>query len=181
MPFPKWIPLTAFILCAVACNKPLPYEDRPWVTGNVDGYAPVYDNSPLLKTVSLASAKGLQTPGKVLACGQYLLVPDSALQGIHVLDNSNPKSPQNKYFLQVPGIAGVSTKGNYLYVSNYNDLVVLDLSGLPQLKETARAKDAIQAGQYPPYQGVYFECVDTTRGTVIGWVPATLYNPKCRT
>jgi hypothetical protein len=181
MPFQKWIPLTALILCATACAKPLPYEDRPWVVGNVDGYAPVYDNSATLKTLSVAGPKTLQAPGKVLACGQFLLIPDSALQGIHVLDNSDPQHPENKYFLQVPGIAGASTKGNYLYVANYNDLVTLDLSSLPQIKETARAKAAIQASLYPPYQGVYFECVDTTRGTIIGWVPATLNNPKCRT
>lgn len=180
MPFPKWIPFTALVLCVAACCKK-PFSDRPWEQGRVAGYAPVYDNSPSLKTLSLAGPQATKLPGKVLVCGHYLLVPDSALQGIHVLDNSNPRAPQNKYFLQVPGFVTAGTKGNFLYVSNYNDLVTLDLSNLPLLKETARAKGAIQAGMYPPYGGVYFECVDTTRGTIIGWVPVTLNNPKCRT
>ncbi|MBU0488986.1 MAG: hypothetical protein KKD31_13640, partial [Bacteroidetes bacterium] len=33
--------------------------------------------------------------------------------------------------------------------------------------------------QMYPEAGGWFECVDTTRGLVVDWEPASLTNPKC--
>ncbi|HEY0271717.1 MAG TPA: hypothetical protein VGC22_00975 [Chitinophaga sp.] len=179
----RWAPaLLAVALCLGAC---CPEEEsgpnRSWQQGDVTGYTPVYDNSPSQKTLSLASPVEMNTPGKVFRYGHYLLVPDMAAQGIHVVDNSTPQAPVKQYFLKVPGCGDVAVKGQYLYVGNYDDLVTLDLSVLPVVKETARVKGAFRQSLYPPYSNVYFQCVDTTRGTVIGWRKTTLKTPKCRT
>jgi hypothetical protein len=34
--------------------------------------------------------------------------------------------------------------------------------------------------EYPPFTGVYFECVDPSKGVVIGWEEKQIDQPKCR-
>ena len=50
------------------------------------------------------------------------------IKGIHVIDNSNPSSPKNIAFIDIPGNIDLAVKGNMLYADLYTDLVTLDIS-----------------------------------------------------
>ncbi|HHN47860.1 MAG TPA: hypothetical protein ENN08_02830, partial [Bacteroidales bacterium] len=49
-------------------------------------------------------------------------------QGIHVVDNSNPASPQIISFIAIPGNYDLAIRGNILFADSYIDLVALDIS-----------------------------------------------------
>src|SRR5207249_9750630 len=48
-------------------------------------------------------------------------------QGIHVIDNTNPSSPQNVAFINVPGNLDIAIKDNVLYADSYIDFVAVEI------------------------------------------------------
>jgi hypothetical protein len=59
--------------------------------------------------------------------------------------------------------------------------VVIDISDLYQIRETNRIRDVVTPALYPPgYFGI-FECVDESKGAVVGWEDAYLENARCST
>jgi hypothetical protein len=101
-------------------------------------------------------------------------------KGIHVINNQNPSNPQPVAFISVPGNADIAVKGDVLYADNATDLVSLDISNPLQVRVLHRVENAFPSEMYPPHTGVFFQCVDKTKGAVVGWEKTTLENPKCR-
>lgn len=157
------------------CN---PSGSDDFGVGTVEGLRPIYalENANILHT----AAKKINNPGKIYVYGDYLFISEK-MQGIHIIDNSNPEFPQPVGFIQVPGNADMAVKENVLYVDNLKDLVAIDISDPTQTKEIKRIKNVFSASdQYPTQDGIYFECVDESKGYVIGWEKAILEDPKCR-
>ena len=69
----------------------------------------------------------IKTPGKIVLLGNYIFL-NEINRGIHVIDNSNPSSPQNISFISLPGNVDLAIKGNILYADLYTDLVTLNIS-----------------------------------------------------
>jgi len=108
------------------------------------------------------------TAGKIYIKDNYLFVNEK-YKGIHVFDNSNPASPVNLAFLDIPGNVDLAVKGNYLYADNYVDLIVLDISNLNAPVEVARIKD-IFPYTIPETSGMYPICnIDKEQGVIVGW------------
>ncbi len=104
-------------------------------------YEPVYMMKDELRaSVKVEPARALQNPGKIYAYGDFLLV-NEVDKGIHVIDNSNPASPQNLSFISIPGNVDMAVKGNILYADNYIDLVVLDITQPQQVKLVNRVEN----------------------------------------
>jgi len=120
------------------------------------------------KPVKSTSGYAIQTAGKIYIQGNYLFVNEK-YKGIHVFDNSNPASPVNLAFLNIPGNVDLTVKGNYLYADNYVDLIVLDISNLYAPVEVARIKDIFPytipetSESYPIYN------IDQKEGVIVGW------------
>ena len=101
--------------------------------------------------------------------------------GVHVIDNTDPYSPQRIRFLQIPGCRDVAIRGNLLYADNVTDLVVIDISDLNDIALLNRVEGLYpEVDQQTPeaYEG-YFECVDPSKGAVVGWETALLDDPQC--
>ena len=134
-------------------------------TANVPQYMS-YDE--MRKPVKSTSGYAIQTAGKIYIQGNYLFVNEK-YKGIHVFDNSNPASPVNLAFLNIPGNVDLTVKGNYLYADNYVDLIVLDISNLYAPVEVARIKDIFPytipetSESYPIYN------IDQKEGVIVGW------------
>lgn len=91
----------------------------------------------ILKGVSSSAPQDLKEPGKIYAYKQYLLIGE-VKKGIHVIDNSDPRSPLPVSFVKIPGVLDFAVKDNVLYADSYMDLVSLDLSNPLQVKEVGR-------------------------------------------
>ncbi len=89
---------------------------------------PVYrSKTEVLSQVKSNAAQSLANPGKIFVYGDYLFV-NEINKGVHVIDNSNPKSPVNKRFINIPGNVDIAVKGTTLYADIYTDMLTLDIS-----------------------------------------------------
>lgn len=151
------------------------------------GYKPIYSKTgkinDLIKSVP---AKPLTGAGKIYTKGNLLLVVNPG-DGIHIIDNADPENPLNMSYLEVPGSMDVAIKGNYLYADYMGDMAIIDITDINNPKVKKETKVLGTEFKYqPPVTNVnrwsartYFECVDESKGTVIGWQYTELINPKC--
>ncbi|WP_255462754.1 LVIVD repeat-containing protein [Galbibacter sp. BG1] len=86
--------------------------------------------------------------GKIYIKENLILVNDKN-KGIHIINNTNPASPEKMAFLKVLGSNDMEVKGDFLYVDSYMDLVVFNISNLNDIKEVERVKDVFP--YYTPY------------------------------
>lgn len=145
--------------------------------GTVDGYRPIYA-SPSESDIAFKQARPLQTPGKIHIVSNYLLINEK-FKGIHVFDNSDPTNPVQLGFLEMIGNTEVFVKNNVLYADHLADLVAVDVSDWQNPTVLSRTKQQTWMQRIPPGTQSYFECVDASKGIVIGWEIATINNPKC--
>lgn len=149
--------------------------------GSQQAYVPVYMKPENLTAISVQSAKAITKPGKVYVKGNLLLQND-VNTGVHLIDISNPAQPVKLAFLNVPFSTEISIKDNFLYVNNFNDLLVFNISNPSSPSLIKRLEDVFpyHNNEYPPVSNTYFECVDPSKGIVVDWKLATVTDPKCR-
>ncbi len=169
--------LVSLFLLLQSCD---PLGSGSW-SGGQQAYAPVYVKPENLTAISVQSAKAITKPGKVYVKGNLLLQND-VNTGVHLIDISNPSQPVKLAFLNVPFSTEISIKDNFLYVNNFNDLLVFNISNPSSPSLVKRLEDVFpyHNNEYPPVSNTYFECVDPSKGIVVDWKLATVTDPKCR-
>jgi len=91
-------------------------------------YTPIYKtNDEVRANIRSNAPREISKPGKIYIKGSYIFLNEMD-KGIHVIDNSNPSSPRNIAFIDIPGNLDIAAKGNTLYADLYNDMVTLDIS-----------------------------------------------------
>ena len=91
-------------------------------------YKPVYKTTAEVRSnIKSNTAKQIERPGKLYLYGKYIFLNEID-KGIHVIDNSNPSSPQNIAFIEIPGNMDIAVKENTLYADLYTDLVAIDIT-----------------------------------------------------
>jgi hypothetical protein len=91
-------------------------------------YIPVYKTKAEVKSeIKSNSPQKIVNPGKIVLLRKYIFLNELD-KGIHVIDNTNPASPRNVAFINIPGNVDIAAKGNTLYADLYTDLVTLDIS-----------------------------------------------------
>lgn len=120
-------------------------------------YSPVYmDRSEMENAIKIEAAQPLRATGKIYIYGQYILVNEK-YKGIHVIDNSDPASPQNIAFLHIDGCIDMAMKDDILYADNAIDLIALKTTGnFSSVQVTERIKNifpetASPDGYWPSY------------------------------
>lgn len=157
-------PMIIILLLSIVSCKDSSIEFRKY-TANVPQYMS-YDD--MRKPVKSKAGFAIGTAGKIYIRDNYLFVNEK-YKGIHVFDNSNPSSPVNLAFLDIPGNVDLAVRGNYLYADNYVDLIVLDISNLNSPVEVARIKD-IFPYTIPEASDTYpISSIDQEQGVIIGW------------
>lgn len=169
--------LVSLFLLLQSCD---PLGSGSW-SGGQQAYVPVYVKPENLTAISVQSAKAITKPGKVYVKGNLLLQND-VNTGVHLIDISNPTQPVKLAFLNVPFSTEISIKDNFLYVNNFNDLLVFNISNPSSPSLVKRLEDVFpyHNNEYPPVSNTYFECVDPSKGIVVDWKLATVTDPKCR-
>jgi hypothetical protein len=103
--------------------------------------SPIYTSFEAFRgSIKLETPHALTTKGGIYIKDNYLFVTEPN-NGVHIIDNSNPSTPNNIGFLRITGNTGIIIKGNYLYANALIDLVVIDISVISNPKEVARLED----------------------------------------
>ncbi len=177
-----------FISCWNINKTPeLPPPQKVW------GYKPVFTTDSSVLDIKAVGPQEVKMPGKIYVKGNLVFQNDLG-QGIHVFDNSVPSSMQAIAFIRLLGNSEISIRGDMLYANSFADLVVIDLSGWPSIKEVHRTNQAFrqgyEAGPMPsqvfiplPEHGVYYECPwqysASTTQILTGWVRDSVFDNNC--
>jgi hypothetical protein len=157
------------------------FVDKVDETLVVKGLRPVYGQPGTSKIISIQEPAVIEQPGKIVYLAPILFI-NELNKGFHVIDNSNPAKPEKVAFISVPFNKDLAVKGQYIYANNDLDLVSIRYISMDSIQVISRIENAFDGIPLFPsdYRG-FFECVDLSKGDVIGWESVTLTNPKCRT
>ncbi len=112
-----------FSLLFIGCVK-----DKVAHTYSYTWFEPVYKTSEEVRqSIKSDQPTEIKAPGKLFIKGNYIFL-NEINKGVHIIDNSNPSSPVNKAFINIPGNVDIAVKGNTLYADLYTDLLVIDIS-----------------------------------------------------
>jgi hypothetical protein len=155
--------VVAISLLFLSCKDKM-YEEVSF-TGNI----PVYmDFDEFRSSVQLKDAKEMGETGKIYLNGRYIFI-NELLEGVHIINNSDPANPVNEGFISIPGNVDISIKDNILYADSYIDLVAIDISDLNNPVEIERVENAFP-NIFPPVNSNYpVAPVDFSKGVVTGW------------
>lgn len=165
------------ILLILICFSCFPQETEENVT--VNGLKPIYMNEADARKIEVLSPKSLTNPGKIYTYGSTLFI-NELNAGIHVINNSNPQNPVPSKFIKILGNVDIAVKDNILYADNAGDLIALNISDLNNIQLSSRVKDVFPSNNFPSQADVYFECVDPSKGMVVGWEETILETITCR-
>lgn len=146
----------------------------------VEGWKPVYKSEIANIPITSQTPQPVEQGGKIYVKGNRLYQVENN-KGIHVFDISDPAHPQQLVFINIGGASELAIKDQFLYSNNFNDLVVVDISNLNEAHLHTRIANTFRftSLNVPPGLG-YFECVDESKGPVVGWEYTTLHSPKCK-
>ncbi|HEX6914047.1 MAG TPA: hypothetical protein VF145_02320 [Chitinophagaceae bacterium] len=151
----------------------------PRPTAAMTCWVPVYA-APGARVISFQPPRAINSSGKIYTIGNYLFQVERD-SGIHVIDYTNKTAPQKIGFIRSLYCTEMSIRNQHLFINNLDDLVVLNIANIYNPVEVGRVPHAfpMQAGPYPPGNGIFFECPDPSKGEVIGWKVETRDYPKC--
>ena len=171
-----------FIILLLVFLSACKSENNNSVTGKVLGYKPVYSTSADLYLIQNKPARAVTNAGKIYVKDNYIFQNEIG-EGIHIFNNSNPANTLRSGFITIKGSQEIAIKSNFLYSNNYDDLVVVDITDVNNVKEVNRIKNIFYKNNFqlsPPAGSGYFECADNSKGIVINWVRDSINNPTCR-
>ena len=162
------------LVCLSGCLSD-PYDE----VVTVMGYTPIYINLESGELVSEAPREYDNLINFVFSNDLILMVERG--KGVHVVDNSNPESPIDLNFLNVPGTIGLIVKDNFAIVATTYRLVSVDISDFSNatVSSVTFSDSGNGIGLLPPDQFSDFECLDPSKGILAGWEEKLLTDPKC--
>lgn len=145
--------------------------------GVVSAYRPVYGDSSDLQ-IAIQDPQPIEKAGKIYSY-QNLLMVNEVGKGVHIYDNTDPSDPIKLKYVSIPGNHDVAIKNGILYADSYADLLAIQITS-EEVKVLKRIEGVMPfSTELPPQDRSYFECVDSSKGIVIGWELTEIDNPKC--
>lgn len=136
-------------------------------------------NEPILMPVeafrgvapSTQQPRSLNAQGKIAFYNGFMYISEPG-KGIHILDNRDPKNPQNVGFIDILGNVDMAIKDNILYADSYIDLVWFDISK-PSNPVFKGRKENVFPEAYPPTNNTlivdYQKISEHNQSIVVGW------------
>ena len=175
------ISVLGFCLLLASCSlfKDEIIDDREMV--DVAYFVPQYETTAQLAAkVTVESPKDYAEAGKIVTYQNYIFI-NKPNEGIHVVDNSNPATPVNLHFINIPGSLDLTIFDDHLYSDMFSALVVFDISDVtqPDLIEDFTVEEVFYYNPYRTldnvsrpevgYDYTQYESIDDSRGIVTGW------------
>ena len=126
-------------------------------------------------SVEVIAPKTIEEPGKIYVYQDYIFVGD-VHSGIHIIDNSDPKSPKAIKFIQIPGNEDISVKDNFLYADSATDLVIFDISDINNVSIIEQLEDVFNVYNYDipvEAEAVDYGKFDFDDDIIVGWTLTT--------
>ncbi|MEZ4827701.1 MAG: hypothetical protein R3C61_15675 [Bacteroidia bacterium] len=140
-------------------------QDKCEQTVSYFAYQPVYMSYEAVRaSVKSEPARAILAPGKMYFKDAYIFISE-VNKGIHIINNSNPATPQIVGFINIPGNHDLAIKGNILYADSYIDLVAIDISDMSSVSVLSREENVFPYGWN--HEGLW---ADPDSGIAVDWV-----------
>lgn len=117
-------------------------------------YTPIYKTLDEIRVdPAVEAARDLKKPGKIYLYGNLILINEQG-EGVHVIDNANPASPNKLAFISIPGNIDIAMSGNTLYADNYIDLLAIDVTDIQNVRLKKRVTNAFPNYGVDPDKGI---------------------------
>lgn len=147
-------------------------QDQKTQTIEWTEYQPVYmTHQEFENAVEMETPRELNNPGKFYFYDSYLFV-NEVNKGVHIIDNSDPASPQKVGFVNIPANKDIAVKDGLLYADSNSDLLVFDIENMQNADLVTRLEGVFNfsADQPPAYP---HQPVDASQGVVVDWKQVT--------
>ena len=115
----------SFLFLLSSCVK-----DKGSVTMTYNKGTAVYADLDAVRTKTLiGTTRQIVDPGKIFIDENMLLIGEEG-EGIHIFDNTNPSSPVNVSFIQLPYCKEFYVEDNMIYAETQYDFVKIDITNL---------------------------------------------------
>ena len=157
----------ALLLGLTACPMVDPIDRLP-----LPSYKPLLmPRIQLEQAVAVLPPQEMHNTGKIYLRDPYILI-NERYEGVHIINNQNPASPQPVAFLRIPGNVDVAMKGDMLYADSGPDLLTFDLSNVRAARLLNRVREAVPELPMPETGEVPAEFQAQNRpadAVVVGW------------
>jgi len=145
-------------------------ENGICIERRVEGSPVFLSFDELRSAVRTETPREMSSVSRIYLYKNYLFINEQN-QGVHVIDNSSPMSPQRIAFVAIPGNTEISVRSDNLYADSYVDLVTLDVSDINNITEIAREQDIFpyNARQNIPENIRLVGEIDRSFGVVVGY------------
>jgi hypothetical protein len=158
-------------------------REEPWGNDTSRGMKPIYAPKVDALKINVEPPRVLTESSKIYYKDKYIFMIEQGV-GVHVIDNRDSTKPQNVKFIRIFGCSDIAIRGSVMYADNLYDLVSIDFSKIDSPVVTSRVSNLYKSNhgiqEFPVDFHGYFECVDTSKGALIGWKESLLDNPQCR-
>lgn len=169
--------ITGLLLCCLALHSCIKEELE---TFSGMGKRPIYQPLDELDNITNLPPQTIGLTGTIFLLDSLFFMLEQK-KGIHVFNVKDSLNVTALTFFQIPAVSDFTINGNRLYADSWKDLVTIDISNLYQIREIDRQANVFAPLLYPPLYDGIFECVDESRGAVVGWEDAFLERANCRT
>lgn len=129
----------------------------------------VMSKTEFANSVDVVDPTPIAESGKIYAYQNYIFVNDK-YKGVHVIDNTNPESPQKISFIKIAGNVDISIKDNFLYADSITDLVVLNISDIDNIEIVNRLENVLRDNVVWPAAEIFeWDGIDFENEVLIGW------------
>ncbi len=135
----KLVSKTAISICVLSLALTSCLKDVG--TKKYKRYSPIIEKmESQLSKIKSSTPLPITNAGKLFVIGNYVYLNEKE-KGIHVIDNTNPANPINKYFITIPGNTDLVIKNNILYANCYTDIVAINISNINNVTKTKVLED----------------------------------------
>ena len=108
---------------------------------------PIYKTQAEMDAVQVSNeeARALKKPGKIYFYNDFIFI-NEIREGVHIIDNTDPTSPQNIGFINIEGNADIAIKDGRLYADSYTTLFTLDVSDVNNVSVIERQSEVFTPG-----------------------------------
>ena len=121
----------------------------------------------------------MEETGKIIYYKDYIFI-NKPLEGIHIMNNTDPENPINQGFIQLKGSIDMAIIDDFLYADQFYAMVVLDITNMNDINliEDYTVKQVFNYDYYwafdpveetDAYEYYRFDPIDNEKGIVVGW------------
>ena len=137
-------------------------------------YEPIMiSRADLESSFAFLPAQDIEQPGKIWVYNNYILLVEQ-YKGIHIIDNSNPNSPQAINFINILGCTELAARDGIIYANNAVDLIGIKLNeSFSSLNIVSRNRNVLPIISSPePWDDWYYINKLPNDMIIIKWEPS---------